>query len=79
MGIRETRVRRFRQIAVWPLWRVRTVSGRNDFVLNAANADHAIRKAARAMAGNKVRASVVRSDGVVEYSGYQFKEPVRLT
>ena len=66
-------------MAVWPLWRVRTVSGRHDFVLNAVNADHAIRKAARAMAGNKVRSAIIRSGSVVEFSGYQFEVPQKLT
>ena len=79
MDLSKTRLRRFRQVAVWPLWRVRTVSGRHDFVLNAANADHAIRKAGRAMAGNKVRSPVVHSGSVVEFSGYQFEVPQKLT
>ena len=66
-------------MAVWPLWRVRTVSGRHDFVLNAVNADHAIRKAARAMAGNKVRATIIHRGSVVEFSGYEFEAPQKLT
>lgn len=82
MGLRALpvgRVRRFKEVPIQPLWSVRTVSGRHSFILNAASWSHAIRKAARAMAGNKVRSKMISHVTWVEYSGYEFEVPKRLT
>jgi len=58
-------------------WIVETLSGRNKHLVIAWDKFSAIRRAANAIAGRKLRGPIKQVGQTYEFSGYQFHEPTK--